>query len=92
MPATALFLLQFCLRGQNNLAAVLFTFIKNTIAFSRICQIHTMGNNHIRGKISIYNKFEQLRQELMHMGLPYFKGQALVKGITEQETVNWVSA
>lgn len=25
----------------------------------------------------------------MHMGLRYFKGQALVKGITEQETVNW---
>lgn len=25
----------------------------------------------------------------MHMGLPHFKGQALVKGIAEQEALNW---
>jgi hypothetical protein len=35
-PDAAFFQLQFCLKGQNNLATVLFTFIKNTIAFSRI--------------------------------------------------------
>lgn len=73
-PAAVIFLLQYCLGSQDNLATVLFAFIKNTLAFSRICQVHAVGNNHLRGKIAIFDKFEQLRQELMHMGLPHFKG------------------
>src|SRR5690606_6307517 len=76
------------LRRQDNLAAVLLLVVEDAIAAGRVRKLQAMRDDDLRIQLTGLDMPEHRLHETLHVRLAHAEGEALVEGITEQETVD----
>src|SRR5690606_15992438 len=74
--------------AQDDLAAILFLAVEHAITLSGLFKAHPVADDDVRVQLAADDVLQQLRQQRVHVGLTHLEGQALVEGVTEQETVD----